>query len=229
MRSAALIHLLSPVAGAVARQLARPRGWFGRTVMTRVFNRGNRELVEATLDGIEFPPGCALLDVGFGGGILLELASRRGVRTLAGVDPSEASVAWMRKRRERLPGSELRLELGVVEELPFPEATFDVVASTNTVYFWPDLGRAFSELHRVLRPGGLLSVGFSGPEKLREFGDITRHGFHQYEASTLIEAAAAARFEKIGVVELHGRVTEGDHVLRASKAGGGTGRPPQPG
>ena len=218
MRSAALIRLLYPVAGAVARQLARPSGWFGRAVMTRILNRGNRDLVEATLDGVEFPPGCALLDVGFGGGLLLELAHRRGVRVLAGVDPSEASVAWMQERRERLSGAELRLAIGVVETLPFPDASFDFVASTNTVYFWPDLTRAFSELHRVLRPGGLLSVGFSGPEKLRGFGGITRHGFHHHEPSTLIEAAAAARFERIGVVDLHGRVTEGDHVLRAVRA-----------
>ncbi len=221
MRSAALLRLLDPVAGAVARQLARPSGWFGRTVMTRVLNRGNRALVEATLDGIDVPPGCALLDVGFGGGILLELAYARGVRVLAGADPSEASVAWMRERRGRVPGAELRVEVGVVESLPFPDATFDVVASTNTVYFWPDLGRAFSELHRVLRPGGLLSVGFSGPEKLRAFGGITRHGFHQHEPRALLEAAAAARFEQVGVVDLHGRVTEGDHVLRASRADGG--------
>ncbi|HYD43029.1 MAG TPA: class I SAM-dependent methyltransferase [Anaeromyxobacter sp.] len=220
MRSAALLRLLYPVASAVARQLARPSGWFGRTVMTRILNRGNRALVEATLEGIDFPPGCALLDVGFGGGILLELAYRRGVRVLAGVDPSEVSVAWMQKRRARLPGSELRLELGGVESLPFPDATFDVVASTNTVYFWPDLGRAFSELHRVLRPGGLLSVGFSGPGKLRSFGGITQHGFHHHEASELVEAAAAARFEEVGVVDLHGPVTEGDHVLRAVRVDG---------
>lgn len=218
MRSAILIRLLDPVAGAVARQLAQPSGWLGRVVMTRILNRGNRDLVEATLDGIELPPGCGLLDVGFGGGLLLELAYRRGVRVLAGVDPSEAAVTWMRKRQGRLPGSELRLEIGVVEALPFPDGFFDAVASTNTVYFWPDLRRAFSELHRVLRPGGLLSVGFSGTEKLRAFGGITRHGFHYHEPGKLIEAASVAGFERIGILDLHGRETEGDHVLRASRA-----------
>lgn len=216
MRSAILIRLLDPVAGAVARQLARPSGWFGRFVMTRVLNRGNRDLVEATLDGLDLPPGGRLLDVGFGGGLLLELAHRRGVHALAGVDPSAAAVAWMERRRRRLVGSELRLEVGVVEALPFPDASFDAVASTNTVYFWPDLRRAFSELHRVLRPGGLLSVGFSGKEKLAAFGSITQHGFHHREQRELVEAAADAGFGEIAVVDLHGRVTEGDHVLRAS-------------
>jgi SAM-dependent methyltransferase len=217
IRSTSLIHLLDPFAAAVARQLARPSGWFGRMVMTRVLNRGNRDLVEATLDGLELPPGCALLDVGFGGGLLLELAYHRGARVLAGVDPSEEAVAWMQHRRRRLTGAELRLHAGVVEALPYQGAAFDVVTSTNTVYFWPDLPRAFAELHRVLRPGGVLSVGFSGTSKLRAFGNVTQHGFRFHEPAQLVEAATAAGLERVEVIDLHGRVTEGDHLLRASR------------
>ncbi len=216
MRTASLFRLLGPAGAAIAGQLARPRGWFGRAVMTRLLNRGNRDLIEATLDGLALGPECRLLDVGFGGGLLLELAHRRGVRRLAGVDPSDAAVAFLRSRPGRLSGSELRLELGVAEALPFEDATFDVVASTNTVYFWPDLPRAFSELRRVLRPGGVLTVGFSGTEKLRAFGPITRHGFHFHDDRELVAAAAGAGFASARLVELHGRVTEGDRVLRAT-------------
>lgn len=219
MRSAFLFRLLDPIAGSIARQLARPSGWFGRTVMTRVLNRGNRDLVEATLEGVDLTPACRLLDVGFGGGLLLEVAHRRGVRRLAGVDPSEAAVAWMQERHARLAGSELRLEVGVVEALPFQDACFDVVASTNTIYFWPDLPRAFSELCRVLAPGGLLTIGFSGTAKLRGFGGITRHGFRFHEAETLMEVASSAGFERLRIAELHGGRTEGDHVLRGTRPG----------
>ncbi|HSN93131.1 MAG TPA: hypothetical protein VLS93_18015, partial [Anaeromyxobacteraceae bacterium] len=104
MRNAFLFRLFGPVAAAVAAQLSRPRGWFGRTVMTRALNRGNRALIEATLDGLDLGTGCRLLDVGFGGGLLLELAHRRGVRALAGVDPSEAAVAFLRGRSGRFGG-----------------------------------------------------------------------------------------------------------------------------
>jgi SAM-dependent methyltransferase len=217
MRSALLSRLLEPAGAALARQLSRPRGWFGRAVMTRVLNRGNRELMEATLDGIRLAPESRLLDVGFGGGLLLELAHRRGARRLAGVDPSEAAVAWLRGRRGRLAGAEVRLEVGVAEALPLEDASFDVVASTNTVYFWPDLGRAFSELHRVLAPGGVLTVGFSGAAKLRSFGGITRHGFRFHEDAALAKAAVGAGFADVRLAELHGRATEGDRVLRASR------------
>ncbi|HSN91848.1 MAG TPA: hypothetical protein VLS93_11525, partial [Anaeromyxobacteraceae bacterium] len=47
-------------------------------------------------------------------------------------------------------------------------------------------------------------------------------GFHFHEARDLVAAAAGAGFEGVRLVELHGHVTEGDLVLRAS-AGGGAG------
>jgi len=214
MRTSILFRLLDPVSDAVARQLARPSGWFGRTVMTRALNRGNRELIEATLGGVELGSGTRLLDVGFGGGLLLELAHRRGVRALAGVDPSTAAVAAVRARASRLAGADLRLEVGAVEALPFADGSFDVAASTNTVYFWPDLGRAFTELRRVLRPGGVLTLGFSGAAKLRRYR-ITRHGFRFHEAGELADAAAGAGLAGVRLDALAGRVTEGDFVLRA--------------
>ncbi len=217
MRSSSLLRLLDPIAGAIARQLAHPRGWFGRVVMTRMLNRGNRPLIEATLDGVPFPPACRLLDVGFGGGLLLELAHRRGVRALAGVDRSEDAVAALRRRAGAFQDAQLRIETGAVEALPFADASFDVVASTNTVYFWPDLARAFAELGRVLRPGGLLTVGFSGAEKMRGFGDITRHGFHLRDDRELLAAASGAGLAGARLVELHGPTIEGDRVLRASR------------
>lgn len=217
MRKALLFRLLDPVSGAIARQLSHPRGWFGRTIMTRVLNRGNRDLIAATLEGVALPPGARLLDVGFGGGLLLELAHRRGVRALAGVDPSGEAVARLRTRRAAFRDAEVQAEVGAVEALPFPDATFDVVASTNTVYFWPDLARAFAELRRVLRPGGVLTVGFSGAEKLRAFGTITRHGFQFHEDVDLAAAAERAGLADVRVTELHGPVTAGDRVLRATR------------
>lgn len=185
--------------------------------MTRLLNWGNRELIEATLDGLALGPANHLLDVGFGGGLLLELARGRGVRLLAGVDPSQAAIRRLRERPPRwLAGAELRLELGRAESLPFANGAFDAVASTNTVYFWPDPAAALAELKRVLRPGGQLALGFSGSAKLRSFNTITRHGFHFHENGDLLVRAAQAGFSDVRLVELHGRRTAGDYLLLAS-------------
>ena len=68
----------------------------------------------------------------------------------------------------------------------------------------------------MLAPGGVLTLGFSGAEKLRRFGGITRHGFELHDDRALVGAATAAGLTDVRLVELHGRVTEGDRVLRAS-------------
>lgn len=216
MRTALVFRLLGPVGARVARQLARPSGWFGRAVMLRALNRGNRDLIEATLEAAAPARDARLLDVGFGGGLLLERARERGLRVLAGADPSPDAVAALRGRGGRLADADLRLEIAAVEALPFDDGSFDVVASTNTIYFWPDLPAALRELRRVLRRGGTLALGFSGVAKLRRFDDITRHGFRFHEIGDVLAAATAAGFSDVRASVLHGRATEGDHVVTAT-------------
>jgi len=216
MKTRTLFSLLAPVSGLMARQLSRPRGWFGRVVMTRALNRGNRELIEATLEQLEGRPE-SLLDVGFGGGAALERALRRGIQHLAGVDPSPEAVQALRANAARFAGAELRLEVGAVESLPFDDQAFDAVMSTNTVYFWPALGPAFTELHRVLRPGGRLALGYTTAAKLRAFDVVTRHGFNFHESADLEAAATAAGLRIVRHVDLHGEDTEGDQVLLAER------------
>jgi SAM-dependent methyltransferase len=201
----------------VAGQLAHPRGWLGRVVMTRALNRGNQQLIRATLDRLALTPETRLLDVGFGGGLSLELAAHRGVRRLAGVDPSEAAVRRLQARPSRhLKTVELLAVQGSVEALPFETAAFDAVISTNTVYFWPDLARAFSEMKRVLGSGGQLAIGFSSSQKLRSLDFITRHGFVFHESSALAAEATRAGFVGVRLAELRGGDVDGDAVRLAS-------------
>lgn len=42
--------------------------------------------------------------------------------------------------------------------LPFEDNTFDTVTAFETVYFWPDMEKSFSEVKRVLKPGGLFLI-----------------------------------------------------------------------
>lgn len=217
MRASALLHLLAPLHRFLAGQLAGPSGWFGREVMTRSLNRGNRALIAATLGDLELCPGEDVLDVGFGGGAALELALAAGARRASGVDPSADAVLATRARLRRFV-EEGRLELleGSVEALPFADAAFDAVVSTNTVYFWPHLEAPLRELYRVIRPGGRLALGFSEAEKLRAFGSITRHGFHHHGTKAIRAAAERAGFE-VHLHALDGGATRGDCVLLAAR------------
>lgn len=92
-----------------------------------------------------------LLDAGCGTGWFSEAACRRGARVTS-LDLGEGLLAEVAKKCDS------RRVVGSVLELPFPDASFDVVMSTEVIEHTPDPKRAVSELCRVLRPGGTLVV-----------------------------------------------------------------------
>lgn len=103
-----------------------------------------------------------ILEVGCGAGNNLWFAAREGFQ-VAGLDGSASAVAWMR-RRFADEGLEVDLRGGCFTELPWAEASFDLVIDRCSLTC---VGRAaqqaaVNEIHRVLRPGGLLfSNGYS--------------------------------------------------------------------
>lgn len=98
--------------------------------------------------------GDRVLDVGSGPGLLLrDLAGIVGPDGLAaGIDISESMTALALDRCEGLRNVEI--VTGNALELPWPDGHFDRAVSTQVYEYVPDLGAAFRELNRVLRPGG---------------------------------------------------------------------------
>jgi len=79
-----------------------------------------------------------------------------GVR-LVGVELSPGMLEIARRRAQEL-GVQAELRVGDAHNLPFPDASFDVVLSTIGVMFAPDQQKAAGELLRVLRPGGKIGM-----------------------------------------------------------------------
>ena len=104
--------------------------------------------------------GMRLLDVGCGDGALICAAAARGAR-VAGVDADSAMLTAARLRLAQA-GLEATLREGRVDGLPFPDASFDVVASVTVLCFVGDAECAVREMARVLRPGGRLVIGELG-------------------------------------------------------------------
>lgn len=78
--------------------------------------------------------------------------ARAGAR-YTGFDFSPTALA-LAERRFALEGLHGRFVRGSVTELPFPDASFDLVYSHGVIHHLPGTRRAVEEFHRVLRPGG---------------------------------------------------------------------------
>jgi demethylmenaquinone methyltransferase/2-methoxy-6-polyprenyl-1,4-benzoquinol methylase/phosphoethanolamine N-methyltransferase len=112
--------------------------------------------------------GDKVLDVGCGSGRLSIAAQQKvGPSGAAyGIDPSTEMIAVARKNAVRA-GQPAHFEIGVIEAIPFPDATFDVVLSRLMMHHLPgDLKqRGLAEVRRVLKPGGVcLIVDFEPPK-----------------------------------------------------------------
>jgi SAM-dependent methyltransferase len=97
------------------------------------------------------------------------------------IDQSERMVELARAR-----GVEARV--GDIQELPFVDASFDVVVAAWMLYHVPDLDRGISELARVLRPGGRLVAATNASDHLREMLDLA--GVDDWEFSFRAENGA---------------------------------------
>jgi len=97
-------------------------------------------------------PGMAVLDVACGTGAVTRAIVEilQGSGTVLGVDPSEGMLA---EARGRVPAD---FKVGRAEEIPAPDARFDFLAMGYALRHVQDLGAAFTEYRRVLKPGGRL-------------------------------------------------------------------------
>ena len=97
--------------------------------------------------------GKQILEVGCGGGQNAIMLAKWGA-VCTGVDPSDAQLAHAGKLA-REHGVEVRFVTGTAEDLGvFPAETFDLVLSSFAFDYVADLQRAYSEIWRVLKPGG---------------------------------------------------------------------------
>jgi SAM-dependent methyltransferase len=96
--------------------------------------------------------GCEVLEIGCGLGTDTVRFARAGARVTA-VDITETAVALTRARLadEGLDGEVLQAD---AEELPFADASFDLVYSWGVLHHTPDTERSIREVARVVRPGG---------------------------------------------------------------------------
>jgi arsenite methyltransferase len=104
--------------------------------------------------------GEAVLDVGSGAGtdslIAAQMVGAEG--RVTGVDMTQEMLAKARAAAAEMKATNVEFVEGEVESLPFEAESFDVIISNGVIDLVPDKDAVFSEIHRVLRPGGRIQV-----------------------------------------------------------------------
>ena len=117
---------------------------------------------ELLCEAVDVRAGDKILDVATGSGNTAISAARRFCEA-TGIDYVPELIEHARKRAE-VEGLEITFGVGDAEDLPYPDASFDVVLSTLGVMFAPDQEKVAEELLRVCRPGGKIGLANWTPD-----------------------------------------------------------------
>ncbi len=152
----------------LARQAARPSGWFGRLLVGRILNRANASLEDLGMDLIEVQPDSKILEIGFGNGRLIaKMAKYVRSGKITGIEISEEMIAAAtRKISHLIESGKVELVHASVDSIPADNDSFDKIFTANTIYFWPDPDENIKEVLRTLRSGGKFYCGLRLKEEL---------------------------------------------------------------
>jgi arsenite methyltransferase len=170
--------------------------------------------------------GETVLDLGSGGGIDVILSARRvGETGLAyGLDMTDEMLALARENAQAAKVRNAIFVKGVIEEIPLPADSIDVVISNCVVNLSTDKPAVLTEIARVLRPGGRIGISdVVAEDRLSPEGRAERGSYVGCIAGALSKGEyeaglEAAGFEQISIEFTH-QVADGMHgaIVKAVK------------
>src|SRR5256885_3624322 len=158
----------------------------------------------------ELREGETVLDLGSGGGIDVILSAKRvGPTGVAyGLDMTDEMLALARKNAAEAGATNVHFLKGVIEQVPLPAASVDVVISNCVINLSVDKPAVLTEMARVLKPGGRIGVSdVVAEDHLGADERAERGSYVGCIAGALSRSEYMAGLEAGGVSKLAGRVT----------------------
>ena len=184
-----------------AALLGKPEGELGIAIGESM-NQNNAPVIEAVYRRLSVRAEQSILEIGFGNGRTVPLLMQQGERlSYIGIDVAETMVAEaITFNQELINLGRAKFHLASAEAIPLTDASVDRACAINVVYFWRDPAKVFSEIHRVLRPGGFsITAGIDGATAAEAPFSRAEYGFQVREPEELIDLHLAAGFASVEI------------------------------
>ena len=198
---------------AVAAQLRKPTGERAVGVGEKM-NEGNLLINLTTIEALHVMPNDNILEIGMGNGFFVSnIFKMESTVNYTGCDFSNIMVEEACKINEQyIKKEKAKFIFASADELPFKEETFDKVFSVNTLYFWENESLIFSEIHRVLKPKGQITISIR-PKSLMQFYPFVKYGFNMYTSDDLCQLISNNHFKLTKLIEKE----EPDQMINGAK------------
>jgi arsenite methyltransferase len=174
----------------------------------------------------ELHEGETVLDLGSGGGIDVLLSAQRvgPSGTVYGLDMTDEMLALAQRNAAQAGATNVHFLKGLIEDIPLPAASVDVVISNCVVNLSTDKPAVLAEISRVLRPGGRIGISdVVAEDHLTPDDRAARGSYVGCVAGALSEQEYRSGLEAAGLVDVElrftHRVADGMHsaIVRATK------------
>lgn len=182
------------------RQTKKPEGFLGK-IMIKGMNSGHARMADWGMAHLQGIAPAEIIDIGCGGGRNAgELLRRYPNAKVTAIDYSPLSVEQAEAyNRSAASAGRCIVQQGDVSALAFGSENYDLATAFETIYFWPGLTDCFSEVARVLKPGGrfLIVNESDGADSAGQIFEKMIDGMKPYTANEIKAALKAAGFSEI--------------------------------
>ncbi len=144
-----------------------------RIQLHKLYSTNPYGLHKWVFDQLELPPNSHILEIGCGPGMLW-LTNIARIPADWDITLSDLSPGMLEDAKHNLGDKHNRFhfEVADAQSLPLAAESFDAVIANHMLYHLPDRQKAFSEIRRVLRPGGHFYAATNGLGHMRELDEL---------------------------------------------------------
>jgi ubiquinone/menaquinone biosynthesis C-methylase UbiE len=171
----------------IGGNFGNPNGVVGK-MSTKLMNIINQRQYKAIFDNINLENNDIILDIGFGNGYFINKLLRKNIKiNVYGIEISHDMLNNVSKKYNKfIKNNLLKLSLENIINTSFENNTFSKIYTINTIYFWNNLEKCFSEIKRILKPKGIFLNAIYTKEYLDKI-IYTKYGFNKYSIEDMVK------------------------------------------